>query len=215
MYSRRGMMAVGGGLLASTSGCLGFVLGDEPLAFEAERADVPEGVVSETGYELERQDAQTVTEDVSVGGQTREVAVTNQLTIFRKAIELPVIGATETGVFAIVSTPTVEIAGQKFNPVSEYDDRELLDLLTSEYGEFGDIERIGSDVVSFIGEQVSISTFRAETTVDGQSVEVLAHVGATQSGDDVVVGAGIYPEAVRREEESNVSRLFEAVEHPV
>lgn len=214
-YTRRGAIALGVTVTTATAGCLGFITGDAPLTVAAEEATVSEEALAGTGYELERREPQTLNEEVSVGDQTREVEATNHIVVYRKEAELPAVGSIDAGVFAVVTTPVVEIVGQELNPVGELSNEEILDLVSGEYGSISSPEETGSSTVSMVQEETEVTAFRAEATVEGQTVDVIAHVGTARSADDFVIGVGIYPEQLRSEEESTILSLFEAIEHPV
>ncbi len=214
-YTRRGAIALGVTAVTATAGCLGFITGDEPLTVTAEEATVSEDALSGTGYELERREPQTIHEEVSAAGQTREVEATNHLLVYRKAIDVPAIGAVDAGVFAVVTTPVVEIVGQELNPVGELSNKEILELVSGEYGSISSPEEIGSSTVTMVDAETEVTAFTAEATVEGQTIDVIGHVGTARSADDFVIGVGIYPEQLRSDEEPTILSLFEAIEHPV
>lgn len=142
--------ALGGlasGLLA-TGGCLGVVTGDRPLAFESAPASVGDDGLSETGYELEDRQSPAVSREVSVAGQTREVTVTNHVARYEKAIDLGPLGRQKAAVFALVTTPQVQVAGRAFNPVGEMSTQRILEEFQSRFEGLTVDRKVGSRSVS-------------------------------------------------------------------
>jgi len=201
------------GSLTLLSGCADFVTGSEPLTFEASPATVPSNTLADTGYEVNREESQTLREEFAVAGQTREVEATNQLAIYHKRFDIPGMGETETGVFAVVTTPAVEIAGQEFNPVAELGDEELIEMFTEQYDEMSSPEQIGTETYSVLGGSITASIFTAEAVMHGQSFDIRGHIAMIRNGDDFIIVVAMYPELVREQEESAVQQLFESIEH--
>ena len=213
MLSRRTLLGMSVGGVALLSGCVDFVTGDGPLTFQAAPATVPSDTLADTGYELDREEPQTLREEFAVAGQTREVEATNQLAVYHKQFDIPGVGETETGVFAVVTTPSVEIAGREFNPIAELDDGEVLGMFTQQYDEMSSPEQIGTETYTVLGESITASVFTAEAVMHGQSVDIRAHIATIRSGDDFIIVVAIYPELVREQEEPAVQQLFESIEH--
>lgn len=214
-HTRRAAIAFGVTTAVVSAGCLGFVTGEEPLVVAAEEATVPEDALLATGYQLKRREPQTIYEEVSAAGQSREVEATNHVVTYRKAAALPAVGSIDPSVFAIVTTPVVEIVGQELNPVGELSRQEILELVSGEYGSISSPTEIGSSTVSMVETETAVTAFTADSTVEGQTIEVIAHVGTARSADDFVVGVAIYPEQFRSTEEPTSLSLYEAIEHPV
>lgn len=212
MYTRRRALAAVGGIVG-LSGCVGFIRGEESLVLEAEVAEVEDTVAEEKGYELDEIETEVVVEELSAAGETREVEARNQVATYEKRMELPVIGDAKTGVFATISTPAVEFAGRTFNPVADYDNEELMDLLASNYDKIDAEERVEDDTVTVLGSDTEVTKFDGTATYEDRELDVYAHVGAVRNADDFVVVFGVYPQRFD-DEESNVLELMENLRHP-
>ncbi|NUE02724.1 hypothetical protein HUB97_09525 [Halorubraceae archaeon YAN] len=213
MVSRRQLLGMSIGGVTLLSGCADFVTGSGPLSVEASPATVPSNTLADTGYEVDREEAQTLREEFAAAGQTREVEATNQLAIYYKQFEVPDVGETETGVFAAVATPAVEIAGQEFNPVAELDHRELIEMFTEQYGEVSNLEQRGTETYTILGESVTASLFTAEAVMEGQSVDIRGQIAVMRNADDFIISAAVSPERIHEQAESSTPQLFESIEH--
>lgn len=215
MHTRRQLIgALGSAGIVATSGCLGILTGEEAYEQSASPVRASEGASQETGYELESMEEQTVEESFEVAGQERTVVATNWIATYEKSLEHPLLGETETGVFAAVSTPAFEIAGRTMSPVAEYSNRALVNLLASQYEQLEINEEVGTTTHSTLGSEVEVSKFDATATFNGQEIDVFVHVGSLQDGDDFVIPVGIYPQQREDQEEPNIETLIESLEHP-
>ena len=208
---RRRALAVALALLLATSGCLGVFSGGA-TTFEAEPADVDEAAASQTGFEKNGTRDSVVTREVGPEGVSETVRVVNKVTTYEKSLEIPLLGSARLGVFSIVSSPAVEIAGQTFNPVADYSNDRLVQLVTNRFGSLSNVEQVGSRQVTVLGSQTTVTKYAATTTVQGQQIDVFVHVAKVRHGDDFLVGVGVYPQ--RLDQESEVLSLYRAIEHP-
>lgn len=214
MYTRRQAAGLIGGSVLLTSGCLGFVTGEESYSETADPAKTDEETSKDTGYELESVKEQTAEEEFEIAGETRTVEANNWVSTYEKSFEMPILGEAKTGVFAVVSTPAFEIAGQTLNPIADYSNAELVELLASQYDDLTVREEVGTDELSIQGSTVEVSKFDAAATFQGEDLDVFVHVGSLRNEDDFLVPLGIYPQDRESEEEPNVVKLMEAIEHP-
>lgn len=214
MYTRRRVAGLIGGSVMLTSGCLGVLTGEESFSRTADPARTDEDIADDTEYKLESIEEQTVEEQFEVAGETRSVEATNWISTYEKSIEMPLLGEAKTGVFAIVSTPAFEFAGKTLNPIADYSNQELVDLLASEYDELTIREEVESNDRSIQGSTVEMSKFDAVAEFEGQEIDVFVHVGSFQNEEDFLIPLGIYPQDREDEEESNIVALVEAIRHP-
>lgn len=201
-------------LASGTGGCLDLITGEESLSFEAEPAAAADGTADETGYETDGPRAETTTREFTAAGQTREAEVTNQITTYEKTVEVPVLGEARLGVFAAIASPKVEIAGRTLNPLEDYSNDDLVELLTSQYEGIEDPSAVDERTVETLGSETTFTKYEAVATFDGQEVDVYVHVGRVEDGDDFVVAMGVYPQEKEDQEEPNVVSLTESLEHP-
>lgn len=213
MTSKRVVAAVlAVAMLTTTTGCIGFLTGQEALSFTAEPAVVDESTASNAGYSTDGPRVLSVNRTVSAAGQEREVIAENQVTTYRKTLDLGIFEA-DLGVFTVVSTPAVEIAGQTMNPIREFSNRRLVSLVQDQYQGLSDIQEVSSRTITVQGQQTEVTKYSGTATVQGQEVDVYIHVTKYRDGEDFVVAIGVYPQRLGGEEE-NVLSMMRAIEHP-
>lgn len=191
--TRRALLGGVGAGIAALSGCLGPLTGDEPLAFSASPATVSGDAQSKAGYSLAEQRSPVVERDFTVAGQTRTVKVTNEVAMYEKAVDLGPLGSQKAGVFAAVTTPKIEVAGQTFNPVGEMSTRELIAQFQSRYTDLSVGDNVGTDQVATLGTAAKVEQFEASATFKNTQVPIYLHVARFAHGDDFVVALGAYP----------------------
>lgn len=210
--TRRAMLGGVAAALTATAGCVGVLTGDEPLEFTAEPATVSASALDSTGYELDAEESPTIDEEFTVAGQTREVTVTNRLTSYVKSVDFGPVGSIEAAMFAVFSTPQIEIASKTFNPIGEMSNRQLLEQMASQYDGLSIGDSVDTRDVSMLGQTVTVERYEATTTYQDQEVPIYLLLTRVQHDEDFVVTVGGYPRRVSGEE-SNVYTLIENVEH--
>lgn len=198
-----------------TAGCTGLVFGDG-AEFDAEPAAVDEAVLDETGYEHQDTESIEIEETEEVAGQERTISVTNWVVTYESGLELQ--GEhQESTAFVVATTPDVSIAGQRLNPVADFDNEELLsefgDELEGDYGELRDVRVVDERVEPVLGKEATVTTFAAETEIDGEELTINIHVTQVVNDDDIVIAIGAHPE-VFQQEGPNVHALMRGIEHP-
>jgi len=207
------IVALVSGLLV-TSGCLGILSGDE--TFEASAATTDEETASDHDYEFQGTERQEITRQFSAAGETKNVTAVNYVSTYERT--LPV-GATEAkaGVFAVISTPQVDVLGKTFNPVGEMENEELVGLVQDNYESLSvdnDSETVREG--ELLGETTDVSRFEGNARISGQDVDVYVHVTKVKHDGDFVVAVAIYPQDlpdVLGDQEEAVFEMLEAVEH--
>jgi hypothetical protein len=201
------------GVLVLTSGCIGFITGQEALELEADRAMAQESVVDDAGYELNSSDPHVIERNLTFAGVSRQVRVTNYVTTYDKSVAIPVVGDLRLAMFGVISTPAVEIAGEARNPIGDYSNDQLIELFASRYEGLSNTRKVGSQNVTALGTETRVTKYEATTTVQGRQVDVYVHVTKLRHESDYVVAVGAYPKMLDGEEE-NVLELIRALEHP-
>ncbi|MFC7098811.1 DUF6517 family protein [Halobaculum marinum] len=188
------------------AGCSG-----SPTTFEASPADTTSAAAEETGYERQGTESQTISRDFA----GTSVEAVNKVTTYEKTIDT-VLGSVRAGVFAAVSTPAVEVAGETFNPVADYDTNELIGLLTSNYEGISNPTRVGESAVEILGESRTFVRYEATATFEGQQIDVFVHVTeALRDGADFVVPLVVYPTQLGQQGRDEAATLAGALRHPV
>lgn len=215
VLNRRGAAVVAIALLMMTSGCIGFLTGSEPLRFSAEPAAVSGSAAEDAGYEYNGTRELTVNRSFDVGGQERRVVATNRIADYTKSVEIGPLGDAEVGVFNVVTTPAVEVAGRTLNPIGSYSNARLVEFVQQQYSGLGDIQRVNDRNITIQGTETTVTKFSATATVEGQEVDVFVYVTKYRDGDDFVVAVGVYPQQLESQEEPNVFSMMQAIDHPV
>lgn len=210
MFARQyaGLAAVA--CLAVLAGC-GFITGSEALAFSASPATPSDASLAETGYEEQNVTEQHVTRNVSAGGQTRQVNVTNQQAQYERGVDLGPLGSQRAAVFVTFASPEVSVAGQTFNPIADMSERAILAEFDSEYDGLTVGEQVESRNVSSLGQSTELTQFDGTATLAGTEIDATIQTAKFQHEGDYVVAVGIYPQLI--DEESNVVLLLEGIEH--
>jgi hypothetical protein len=209
MDSRRSVAALAFAALVVTSGCIGFVTGEEALTYEANEVDVSDDAKRATGFEEVNRESVTVNRTV----QDREVRVTNSLARYEKYDD---IAEQTTGVLAVFSTHRVDVFGHTTNPFAEMTYREVLRNATSQYGTaFGSLEDatfVENRTRTVLGQEARVGVFETETEFAGETVAVRLYVTRVQHGDDLVIAIGGHPKKLPAGEQE-VLRTLSGIEH--
>lgn len=204
---RRTVLA--GALLAAGAGCTD-ALTEEEVTFEAAAATVAEAALAETGYR-----AVGVTDDEirrEFEEIDRTVVVTSRIAEYARSVELPELEG-ELARFAVVSTPKIDVVpGRVENPIGNASNEELVTTLQQAYDRIENVEADGERTGRLGDQSVEISRFRAEARASGERIDVFVRVAQADSGDDLLVGLAIHPQAL--DERDRIDRLLGSVEHP-
>lgn len=211
---RRRFLAGSGAVgLALAGGCLG-PLTDDGMSFEAVEASVPQGTLDETGYEEDGIEPIEIERNFSVGDQSQTVEVTNWQAEYQKAVDLGPLGEHRAALFAVLSTPQVSVLGRAFNPVADMSTTDLVDHVQNQYEDLNNLSEESDAQVTILGEETTQTRFTGEVTLpSGTAVDIYLHVSeAVESGDDLIITVGGYPQDLPDEEE-NILSMMTAVEH--
>lgn len=196
-------------VVVATSGCIGFVTGEEALVYEANEASVSEDALSTTGYE------QTLSEELVVNRTVsdRRVEVRNHYARYEKYDD---IAEETTGVLAVVSTHRVDVFGHTTNPYANMSYAGILANVTADYdtafGDLGDARFVENESATVLGENARVGVFATNTTFGGEQVEIRLYVTRVQHGDDVVLAIGGHPTKLPAGEQELIAML-EGIEH--
>lgn len=201
-------------LLLTTSGCIGFLLGNEPLEFSASNATVGDEALSDTGYEIDN--STTLVENRSVENLgDRRVVAESHVNVYSKSDRF-LDEQRQVGMFAVVSVPEVEVLGRSFNPVEDMSNEEMLDRFQSEmsddYQDANFTAEETKQVDGVLGERANVTRFTGTTEFDGEEIEIAVYVTKVKHEGDWIVMLGAHP-TQRPEEEFNVEQLMQSVEH--
>ncbi len=208
---RRILAAVAVAGLMTMAGC-GFLLGTESLSFVASEATVSDASLEDTGYEETNVTEKNVTREPTVAGQTREVVVTNWLAQYERQVGIEGVGEQRAAVFVAFSSPQIEVAGQTLNPLSTMSEKDILTRFNTGYEGISVGNQTGSQNVSALGTDRTITQFDGTATFVGQEVDVVIQVGKFKHGSDYIGVVAIYPEMAVGEDD-NVVTLLNGLTH--
>ena len=197
-------------LVVVSAGCTGLITGEE-VAFEANTATVQDDTLESTGYEETNVTEQTITRDVSVGGEERTVSITNQYAVYARSGSVGGVEVSGVAQFALISTPGAEMAGQTLNPVATLSHRQLVERFSGRTGTVDDIEFVENRTAESLGDERAVGEFNGTTERVGQELTVRIHVASFEHEGDVLVAIAVHPVGV--DEEATVDDLLAGIEH--
>lgn len=207
---RRTFLAAAVGATAASSGCIGFILGEEPLTFSASPAEVAGGALSGSGFDHVGTDP--LTWDFDFEGRTVEVE--NYLSQYRKSVEVPDVGAVEGAVFGALATPVVEVAGQSINPIERLanSSAELAARAQEFYTDFQVQEQLGETARAVLNNQRTFLRLGILAALSGTEIPGLLHLARFRDAGDFLGLAGIHPRVLEGEAGA-IFALAQALEH--
>jgi hypothetical protein len=208
---RRAFLASAVGTTVLSSGCLGFVLGGEPLSFEASPAEVSSSALSGTGFEHVGTEPVTLSETFEVAGQSRTVELTNYVSRYAKSVELGG-EAVRGAAFGSLATPLFDLAGQSIDPVEGIQTGELARRAQDVYADLSVREQVGSVAREVLGQPRDLLRYALAATLGGRDVEALLHLADFRDAGDALVLAGVNPRVLDAETR-NVLALAEGITH--
>jgi len=194
------------------AGCSALPLGDDGLAFESGTTVIENESLADEGYELHYEETRTFNETVSASGggdgNGTRIVISNHVAQYGGQSDLPAgVGAVRLGV---VTTPEVNVAGQRLNPLLTGDHERIFRYLpeTDSQG----FEQYGNYTIEPFGEPVNVTVLATET--DGDEVPTaFVHLMRAPRPDtgDTVVAYGVYP--AEADEANSIARLFLSLEY--
>jgi len=216
MVTRRVPVAVGLALLILSSGCAAT---QEEFRFESSPASVSDAALSEAGYETVREaESLTVNRTVDAGGEERDVTVVNYASAYARQVLVAGQNRTLAGA-AVLTTPSISVVGQEFNPVADQSNEALVDRARGRVegqidgGGIENVRLVENRTATVLGEETTVGVFTGTTTVQGAEVELRILVTKVQHEGDFVVVAGAYPRTLAGDERPRLETVFDNVEH--
>ncbi|MFB6280872.1 MAG: DUF6517 family protein [Haloferacaceae archaeon] len=199
-------------LVAALVVLAGCSAGGEVTTFEADAAEVSDDVVAETGYEYNGTEEQTIERTFEVAGSERNVTVINKVATYEKAVEVPGVGSQRLAAVAVVSSPSISLAGQEFNPIAEFTARDLASQLADRREGLTVERRVGQSGVSTLGTDATVSRFAGSQALGPTSLEVTVQVTKVKHEGDFVAVLAVHPS--RLDDEATVRRMIRGLVHP-
>lgn len=208
----RGSMALAFGVVVALAGCTGLVFGGGDLTFESGSTVIGEAALEDAGYELDTNDHSTLTEEVTVADVSREITISQQVTVYRKASG-SVPGASEVTVF-VVTTPDATVAGEQLNPFVRMDDTSVLEEFLDDADRPSTLSESGAYDVQPLGSTATVTVYEAAAEEGGEPeayVHALRH--KPDDGDDVILAYALYPAEIDDQERDAVAKLFAGLQY--
>ncbi|QLG48347.1 DUF6517 family protein [Natrinema halophilum] len=216
--SRRSLLAAGAtGTIALTAGCLGFVLGNEPLTFDSDRVAPTDEALGDAGYEEQSVKEDSIERSEEVAGIERDFKASFWRSVYTKKVEY--MGQKREGAaFAAVSIPGMEVAGRSLNPLDDMSNERLLERflnqIETDQGAIKNITHQDSFDLEILGGGRTVDTFLGESELEGETIDIEIKVTSFSHEGDMLVLLGLLPKMLT-EESANVEVLMESAEHPV
>lgn len=210
--SRTTLTAVSLVCILMTTGCLGFILGNNALSIESEPVAVSNSTLSDTDYEQIRSDAITFNTSVSVGDQERTVNATSHVREYSRDANLP---ATDMAVtrFVTLSTPKAEVGGESLNPIGDRSNSQLAERLLRSYDGIESPEPVNNRTVTSLNGERTISTYKATAQItQNVQIPVMLHVTTFAHNDDYITVLAVHPKQI--DEQARIDQLLAGLEHP-
>lgn len=204
--------------LLLTAGCLSFITGSSPLEVAAEDVRVSDSALTESQYELLRDENIGFNSTVSVADQERTVRASNHLKVYQRETGgefVPIEVDVPLTRLMVLSTPKAEVAGETMNPLGQKSTSEILEWLaqnSESKGTLSDLQMESNRSVQSLGEKRTISTFSAIMDVQGADVPVTVHTATFAHEDDFITVLSVHPEQL--DEQQRIDRIIENLEHP-
>lgn len=208
--TRRSVLAAAAG--ASTVALAGCGLLDDQIERSASPATVDSDTRERTQFEHDGTSEMSLSRTVEVGGESRELRLTNYLASFRKTVPAADGGVASVQLF---TTPSVQVAGQEANPFAKFDVQQLLHEIASRAGQEGleDVREVGTRTVRILGAERTATRHEATAKRQGQEIVLRLPVVRLTHEDDILGLFGAYPRLL--EETVGVYEAAEGVVHPV
>lgn len=185
---------IGALLVVTLAGCLGAAGGD------LYPAKVTDDVAEEHGYELGGYEVMEIEEDIE--GETVETEI--KVSGYGKAVDASSMEGDEIdSLYAIISTPPVEVGGQEMSPLAHTSTAALLDY-AEEFADF-DVElhqQTDDHTVSHepTDSDVTVEEYDASVDLGGIVLDGTLLFGAIETDDGVLFALGAYAEQVEERE---------------
>lgn len=193
--------------LVVLAGCAGGV-----TTFEADAAVVDRATAAETDYEFNGTAERTAERTYEVAGSEQEVTVINQVSTYEKSVEVPGVGSRPLAAVVVLSSPSIDLAGNEFNPLADATASDLAGMVGDRREGLTVGEKRGEATVRTLGTRTTVSRFAGTQSVGPASVDVAVHVAKVEHEGDYVVAFGVYP--TRLEDAETVRRMIGALVHP-
>ncbi len=191
------------------AGCAGLMI------HEAPPAETDSDLADEYNYEITEQEEISLEENITVFNYTQDIQITNWLTIYEKDINNefePSNNDTQSPVlFGTISTPTIDISNEEFNPITHQHTDDIIEIISEETDSI-EIHNKTDEFNStneITNENITISQYDATFYVEDMGVEFDGYLYASiiELDEAIVISFGGHPEMY--DEKDNIIELIE------
>jgi len=194
--------------LVLLAGCSGLTTYDAPPA------ETDSDLAEEYNYNMTSQEELKFEDNVTIAGYTQDIRMSSWITLYEKDIsdELRLENDTQSPiVYATVNTPSINVSGQEFNPLSQQPTDEVVTFLSNETDENVEIhDKVDefNTTHTYTEKNMTVSKYEATFTVNEIGAEFRGYVlvSIVELDDSIVLMFGSYPEAYQ--EEDNITELM-------
>lgn len=177
-------------------------------SYAANPAIVEEPIAEENSYAVQSVEKVEVNRTINVTeDQDYRVNLTNWATAYSKQSETQLSNNTNTTVpsvafFALLSTPSVDVAGQELNPIASQSPGDLINRVTEQNEQVSVNEKVGEQNVTHArtGQDLTVEKYDAEFMIQGQTIDGYVMTTIVNTDGGIVVAVGAYPEVVDEED---------------
>lgn len=179
-------------ILISLSGCTALT------EYESPPVTVQEDTLTNSSYEQTDQEQIIRSQQIPVDQVDQEISIISWNTNYEKRGDLGIIGQNKTiSKFSVLSTPSVRISDQEFNPLVHRDDEYILDRVEQEQNNI----TIHNKTDEIILKNVTVNKYNAELTVGSVSIDSTVLVSRLRLNNSYVIASGAYPKEMENSEE--------------
>lgn len=205
-------------ILLVTAGCMG--VGLDGASYSAPPGEVTDGVAAENEYNVTAVNQFDFNRTVNISeDRDYRIHASNWVTTYQKVSQFnttvneQTVSTDSVSMFAVVSTPSVEVAGQELNPLTQAPMGDIMSRATDQNENIEVHEKIGETTVVHeeTGQNVTVEKYNATITIPEADMEVDAYVhsAVVTTSDAVLVTVGVHP--IQLDEEESIHSMIENI----
>jgi hypothetical protein len=207
--TRRALLSgIAGVSVASLAGCL---LLQNEIEQSASPAELDQETRDQTGFAHQGTQELTLTQTVEVGGQSRDLSLTNYLATYTRTV--PDAEAAVAS-FQSFSTPSVTVGGSEANPIWGIEPKRVLQRVATgpQMTGFDDVREVGTTELRSLGATRTVTILEGTTERQGQEIVVRLPTATFKHDGDILVVLGGYPRELGGQEQ--VQTALDGLVHP-
>lgn len=213
MAQRKPPVVLGLIFLIAIAGCIGTT-----TSYLSPPVQVSEDVVSDEQYVVSSSNQFQFNESVTINNQSYQVETSNWAVTYERSGPRNTSYLADSAMVGVISTPSAQIAGQEFNPLSSLPVEKLIPYVTGttktidvqdKVGEINASNAVTTDEFTVSQYEAAIRSDQSNRAVDGYVL-----VATVSIDDAVIVMIGVYPEGAENASQlkDGIVRMMENVE---